>query len=422
MALTIGQRVLDRYVVEAFLGGGGMGKVYRARHHRLGVPVALKVLFDGGNPDLMARFEREAELMARVRHPNVVSILDYGVVDGTMPCIAMEFVEGESLEKRLARRRALPIAEALEVVQAALAGLEAMHAMNVLHRDLKPGNIIIAPGAPEVVKVVDFGIAKSTEFGGPRFTKSGVVVGTPAYMSPEQLLNTPLDVRSDVSPRRSFCTNRCGASCRSASRARPCGAYYEPLPPWSPAGSNIIPAPLQDVVMPRCPARPRSARPTRARSRSSSGAPRPRPTPCARRSGSRRARRKAQRGPPSSARRPTSPRRARRASAASWPRACPPPCSTTPSTARGSRRSSGSGGRSFVREQDYWFALQVAPSNADAVQASDRSQRRCARATAPARAWRSRSSTSASRSAPRPSATRAAAAGRVAGVAGSIER
>ena len=198
MTLEAGELVLGRYRVESLLGRGGMGEVYRARHERLGMAVAVKILTEV-NDDMVKRFEREATLMARVRHPNVVAIADFGQTAAGLPCIVMEFIKGEDLGARVKRRGALPWQEALFVIRGILSGLDALHSAQVLHRDLKPDNVVIAPGEPEVVKLIDFGIAKPTGGGsGTRLTSTGSVVGTPAYMAPEQLLGYDLDVRSDL--------------------------------------------------------------------------------------------------------------------------------------------------------------------------------------------------------------------------------
>ena len=198
MTLQAGEIVLGRYRIESLLGRGGMGEVYRARHDRLGMAVAVKILTEV-NDDMVRRFEREATLMARVRHPNVVAIADFGQTAAGLPCIVMEFIKGEDLGARMKRRGALPWSEALFVIRGILSGLQALHAAQVLHRDLKPDNVVIAPGEPEVVKLIDFGIAKPTGGGnGTRLTSTGSVVGTPAYMAPEQLLGYDLDVRSDI--------------------------------------------------------------------------------------------------------------------------------------------------------------------------------------------------------------------------------
>jgi len=189
--------VLDRYIVERQLGAGGMGEVYRGRHSRLGFPVALKVL-SLLRGDYFLRFEREAEMMARIRHPNIITILDYGIVDQKTPCIAMEFVDGETLDARIQARGSLPWTEAIEILCSMLGGLEAIHRANVLHRDLKPANVMLTNDRPEVVKLLDFGIAKSLDPSAAKVTATGGLLGTPAYMAPEQMIGNELDARCDV--------------------------------------------------------------------------------------------------------------------------------------------------------------------------------------------------------------------------------
>src|SRR5690606_28206442 len=150
------------------------------------------------SPELVQRFAREAMLLARVRHPNVVSILDVGQTDDGAPCMAMEFLEGEALDARLERKGVLPWQEVRAIGLATLVGLDAVHDAGIVHRDLKPANIIITNTSPEVVKLVDFGIAHSTASDAAKYTKAGLVIGTPAYMSPEQLIGGTLDARSDL--------------------------------------------------------------------------------------------------------------------------------------------------------------------------------------------------------------------------------
>ncbi|MGD8863909.1 MAG: serine/threonine-protein kinase, partial [Myxococcales bacterium] len=198
MPLSVGEVVLDRYAIEALVGVGGMGEVYRARHLKLGMPVAVKAITGEASADLVRRFAREAQLLARVRHPNVVSILDVGETASGGPCMVMEFLEGEALDDRLERRGALPWQEVRAVALSILKGLDAIHSAGIIHRDLKPANVLITRGNPEVVKLVDFGIAHPSGGEGQRFTQTGAVVGTPAYMSPEQLVGGSLDARSDI--------------------------------------------------------------------------------------------------------------------------------------------------------------------------------------------------------------------------------
>jgi hypothetical protein len=198
MALSVGEIILDRYVIESLIGQGGMGEVYRARHQTLGMPVAVKAVTGAASPELTARFTREAQLLARVRHPNVVSILDVGRTQDGTPCMVMEFLEGEALDSRLERRGAFPWREVRAVALAVLKGLTAIHGAGIVHRDLKPANVLITRGSPSVVKIVDFGIAQPTGDGASKMTRTGAVIGTPAYMSPEQLVGGDVDARSDI--------------------------------------------------------------------------------------------------------------------------------------------------------------------------------------------------------------------------------
>lgn len=198
MPLSPGQTVLDHYVVDSLLGAGGMGEVYRAHHAHLDMAVALKVIVSGVSADLMARFQREAKLMARVRHPNIVAVLDYGTLPDGAPCIVMEYLEDEDLSTRLTRRGRLPWGEALDLAVDLLAGLAVVHDADIVHRDLKPSNVMFAAGARDTPKLIDFGIARSLHDGVTPFTQSGAIIGTPAYMAPEQFLRRKVDRRTDL--------------------------------------------------------------------------------------------------------------------------------------------------------------------------------------------------------------------------------
>jgi len=252
VSLREGELVLGRYRIESLLGRGGMGEVYRARHDRLGMAVAVKILTEV-NDDMVRRFEREATLMARVRHPNVVAIADFGQTAAGLPCIVMEFIKGEDLGARMKRRGALPWREALFVIRGILSGLQALHAAQVLHRDLKPDNVVIAPGEPEVVKLIDFGIAKPTGGGsGTRLTSTGSVVGTPAYMAPEQLLGYELDVRSDIYTAGMILFELLTGSLPGEGHDM-AGVLRrlktDPLPPQAPAGLPPLPQLLSEIVV-----------------------------------------------------------------------------------------------------------------------------------------------------------------------------
>jgi serine/threonine protein kinase/HD-like signal output (HDOD) protein len=199
----IGQTV-GSYVITAELGEGGMGKVYLARHTLIGRKAAIKVL----NPDIasdeeaVSRFFTEARLVNDIRHPNIVEVTDFGQFSN-LYCIVMELLEGETLASRLLRVRTLDEPTAVRVVRQVTSALGAAHEQGMVHRDVKPENIFLRnhPDYPDFVKVLDFGIAKllSGNSAVGHRTKTGAVIGTPAYMSPEQCLGeSSLDLRSDV--------------------------------------------------------------------------------------------------------------------------------------------------------------------------------------------------------------------------------
>jgi serine/threonine protein kinase len=200
-----GDLIAGRYRVEAILGKGGMGAVYRAVHEGSGRPVAVKWMLPSATADESAieRFLAEARTMARIEHANVVQILDMGEERGA-PFLVMELLRGESLRQRLAKRGRLGVAEAVDLLLPAMRGVAEAHREGIVHRDLKPDNIFLCEtkdGRPKEAKVVDFGISKlaeSSHASGP-VTKTGVAIGTPAYMSPHQL-NAPkvVDPRFDV--------------------------------------------------------------------------------------------------------------------------------------------------------------------------------------------------------------------------------
>ncbi|MBX3471410.1 MAG: serine/threonine protein kinase, partial [Planctomycetes bacterium] len=184
---------LGRYALEARIGQGGMGQVYRARDEALDRHVAIKVLHAEGGEERRRRFVREQQAAARVRHPGVVAVHDAGEFEG-FSWLAMDLVEGESLEEVL-RRGPLPPGDAARIVGACARAVEALHAAGILHRDLKPGNVLIGrDGAP---RVTDFGVARVED--ADRLTRTGQALGTPLYMAPEQLVGErDVDGRADV--------------------------------------------------------------------------------------------------------------------------------------------------------------------------------------------------------------------------------
>jgi serine/threonine-protein kinase len=202
-ASLIGSVIADRYHIEKKLGEGGMGAVYLGEHVKMGRKSAIKVMAQSmaSDPEAIARFNREAANAARINHPNVCAIYDFGETREGIIYLAMEFIEGDSLNTLLKSQTALAPRRAAAILKQAADALQAAHDLGIVHRDLKPDNIMLARGraGSEVVKVVDFGIAKAMGGEeGQKVTKTGLVVGTPEYMSPEQLSGDVLDGRSDI--------------------------------------------------------------------------------------------------------------------------------------------------------------------------------------------------------------------------------
>jgi eukaryotic-like serine/threonine-protein kinase len=197
----IGRTIDQRYYIEARIGSGGMGTVYRARRLLIGDTVAVKVLHPEQLADSSAveRFRREAQAAARLKHPNVVAIYDFGVAQEGLIYLVMELVEGESLRQVIERQGTLIPAAATEVARQVCAALDETHQQGVVHRDIKPENILLQTTPSELrVKVLDFGIAALRDITASRLTRTGGVAGTPHYMSPEQCMGEELDGRSDI--------------------------------------------------------------------------------------------------------------------------------------------------------------------------------------------------------------------------------
>jgi serine/threonine-protein kinase len=200
--LQPGELLAERYRLVEKLGGGGMGVVWRAQHVALAAPVAVKVLLhrpDEDREELVRRFEIEARAAAALRSTHVVQVLDHGVHRG-QPFLVMELLEGETLRARLRARGTLPPAETVQVVAQAARALSIAHRVGIVHRDLKPENLFFArEGNHEVLKVLDFGVARRLGPHAGLVTQSGAMLGTPAYMSPEQAEGQrDLDARSDL--------------------------------------------------------------------------------------------------------------------------------------------------------------------------------------------------------------------------------
>ena len=195
----LGRSIDGRYRIDSLIGAGGMGTVYRATRLLIGDEVAIKILHkDHTDANSSERFRREAQAAARLKHPNAVSIYDFGISTDGLQYLVMEFVEGESLRERLSHGP-LDFAYAAEVLSQVCAALDEAHRRHIIHRDIKPDNILLHSSAAGLrVKVLDFGIAKLRDETAGHLTQTGSVMGTPHYMSPEQCLGEELDSRADI--------------------------------------------------------------------------------------------------------------------------------------------------------------------------------------------------------------------------------
>ncbi|MBI2894834.1 MAG: serine/threonine protein kinase [Deltaproteobacteria bacterium] len=203
--LQAGTLLEDKYRLVQRIGQGAMGSVWRAEHVKLGRGIAIKFVLAQHDAEAVARFLREARIAARIRHRHVVSITDFGSTGDGQPYIVMELLDGESLDKRLARTPRIPVHELFEYAAGALSGLEAVHAAGIIHRDLKPANIFLVREVDGIVpKIVDFGTSRATAQAAPiagteTITTAGMIVGTPYYMSEEQVRGRrDIDARTDL--------------------------------------------------------------------------------------------------------------------------------------------------------------------------------------------------------------------------------
>jgi len=193
--ITAGTRVAGRFIVGDQLGAGGMGAVYQASDEQLGETVALKVIAGSAllDPAAADRFRREASAARRISHPNVVRIHDIGEEHGVL-FLSMEYIAGASLADLIERHGKVPLPQLRTIASQICAGLSAAHEAGVVHRDLKPGNILI--DERQHVKIIDFGLARLPHLEG--MTATGMIIGTPEYMAPEQIRGRAVDPRTDI--------------------------------------------------------------------------------------------------------------------------------------------------------------------------------------------------------------------------------
>jgi CheY-like chemotaxis protein len=194
----------DRYQIVSVLGKGSTGIIYKSRHIFLNRFVALKVLHPQliSDGESVARFKREAQAVSCLSHPNIIAVYDFGITSSGLPYLAMDYAEGETLAYRLSVQDHLSVEQALPIFIQAADALGHSHERGVIHRDVKPGNMLLVSNAPlkgESLKLVDFGIAKVARGGAAmQVTQNGDILGSPLYMSPEQCMGLDLDPRTDI--------------------------------------------------------------------------------------------------------------------------------------------------------------------------------------------------------------------------------
>src|SRR6187549_3466079 len=206
MSLEVGQLLDNKYRIVKMIGEGGMGAVFEGENVRINRRVAIKVLHAAfaGNSDVMQRFEREAQAAGRIGNDHILEVLDLGQLPDGDHFIIMEFLDGEPLSSRIKSLGRMTPHQAAPVIRQVLEGLGAAHAAGIIHRDLKPDNIFILrekAGVQDYVKIIDFGISKFNQLSGDgmKMTRTGAVMGTPYYMSPEQASGSAeADQRSDI--------------------------------------------------------------------------------------------------------------------------------------------------------------------------------------------------------------------------------
>ncbi|MGC4070043.1 MAG: serine/threonine-protein kinase [Polyangiaceae bacterium] len=260
----VGLVIDERYEVLQLLGEGGMGCVYRVRHRVLGRLFALKALRAELARDLVTaeRFVQEARAAAAICHPNVVTINDFGMLDSGQPYFVMELLDGRTLSSVLRERGVLALVEAVTVAEKVASALSAAHDAGVIHRDLKPDNIVLLGGPVGLhLKVLDFGLAMVR--GNSRLTRDGVVFGTPEYMSPEQATGEPLDAGVDIYSLGillyEMLTGRIPFEADTYMGVLTQQLYAEPTPP-SQLNSDLLAVPELEQLVLRCLRKSRAER------------------------------------------------------------------------------------------------------------------------------------------------------------------
>lgn len=200
---SVGEIIGGRYRLTKLLGQGGMGEVYAAEHTTITKRVAVKLLHKeiSANQEAVVRFRQEAQSASSIGHENIIAIDDFGTMPDGRVYMCMEYLDGENLSERLHRLKEIPSLEAIDLMLQVCEGLGVAHAKGIVHRDMKPENVFISkrPNGTDIVKILDFGIAKvSTDGGTDNLTKTGTVFGTPHYMSPEQAMGQKIDHRADI--------------------------------------------------------------------------------------------------------------------------------------------------------------------------------------------------------------------------------
>ena len=271
LALSEGSVLVGRYVIEARMGDGAMGSVYRARHIKMGRPFAIKVLHNSliDNAKVLKRFEREAEMAGRLRHTNVASVVDVGTTDDGQHYMAMEFAAGETLAAMLVEG---PVSEPrmLDLAKQLCSGLQHAHDVGLVHRDFKPENVIVesVEGGREVARIVDWGVAILRDDAGDtdsiaRLTTKGIVVGTPHYMAPEQARGVGMDHRVDLFALGLICyemlTGLLPFDGSGVDIAR--SNLMDPTPPMIERAPNVRVDPVLEAIVRKLLEKDRDARP-----------------------------------------------------------------------------------------------------------------------------------------------------------------